>query len=109
MELPCQLVEFLRRPVRQGVPHARRRHLADPGGGLPAAYAGGLGAPPAVLTLASPVAGTVIGMTLLGEGIRGGLAGAALAAVSALVAGRGDILLTRTTTVEVARGIPAPA
>jgi hypothetical protein len=74
-----------------------------------AAYAGGLGAPLAVLTLANPVAGTVIGMTLLAEGIRGGLAGAALAAVSALVAARGVILLTRGTTVEVTRGVPAPA
>lgn len=76
-----------------------------------AAYAGGLGAPLAVLTLANPLAGTVIGMTLLGDGIRGGLAGAALAAVSALVATRGVVLLTRSaTSVEVARGgLPHPA
>lgn len=68
------------------------------------AYRGGLGAPLAVLTLANPVAASVIGLALLGEGLRGGPAGVAAALAGAVVAGRGVVLLTRT-----ARTAPAGA
>ncbi|MFE3825310.1 DMT family transporter, partial [Streptomyces sp. NPDC059092] len=60
------------------------------------AYRGGLGAPLAVLTLANPVAASVIGLALLGEGLQGGELGVAAALVGAVVAGRGVVLLTRT-------------
>ncbi|MGJ5831073.1 hypothetical protein [Streptomyces ossamyceticus] len=59
------------------------------------AYRGGLGAPLAVVTLTNPVAAAVIGLSLLGEGLRGGAAGVLLALAGAVVAGRGVVLLTR--------------
>jgi hypothetical protein len=59
------------------------------------AYRGGLGAPLAVVTLANPLAAALIGVTLLGEGLRGGTAGVLLAAAGALVAARGVVVLTR--------------
>ncbi|WEH14255.1 hypothetical protein [Streptomyces sp. VNUA24] len=59
------------------------------------AYRGGLGAPLAVVTLANPLAAALIGLTLLGEGLRGGAAGVLLASAGALVAARGVVLLTR--------------
>ncbi|MFE2938236.1 DMT family transporter [Streptomyces sp. NPDC059255] len=63
------------------------------------AYRGGLGAPLAVLTLANPVAASVIGLVLLGEGLQGGPPGIAAALVGAVVAARGVVLLTRTAAV----------
>ena len=60
-----------------------------------AAYAGGLGAPLAVLTLADPVAAAAIGLTVLGERLHGGLPAAALAAVGAALASYGVVQLTR--------------
>jgi hypothetical protein len=61
------------------------------------AYQGGLGAPLAVVTLANPLAAAVIGLSLLGEGLRGGVAGVLLAAAGAAVAARGVVVLTRVT------------
>ncbi|MFI9168778.1 hypothetical protein [Streptomyces lincolnensis] len=64
------------------------------------AYRGGLGAPLAVVTLANPVAAAVIGLSLLGEGLRGGPAGVLLALAGAALAAWGVVLLSR---------VPAPA
>ncbi|MEV0179120.1 hypothetical protein AB0I54_07390 [Streptomyces sp. NPDC050625] len=61
------------------------------------AYRGGLGAPLAVVTLANPVAAAVIGLTLLGQGLRGGGAGVLLALAGAGLASWGVVLLTRQT------------
>ncbi|MET8946417.1 hypothetical protein ABZX30_23260 [Streptomyces sp. NPDC004542] len=61
------------------------------------AYRGGLGAPLAVVTLANPVAAAVIGLTLLGQGLRGGTAGVLLALAGAGLASWGVVLLTRAT------------
>ncbi|GAA1164082.1 hypothetical protein GCM10009654_21090 [Streptomyces hebeiensis] len=69
------------------------------------AYRGGLGAPLAVLTLANPVAAAVIGLSLLGERLQGGTAGAGAALMGAVVAARGVVLLTRVA----ANAAPAPA
>lgn len=60
------------------------------------AYRGGLGAPLAVVTLSNPVAASVIGLSLLGERLQGGAAGALLAAAGALLASWGVVLLSRT-------------
>ncbi|MEW2516353.1 hypothetical protein [Streptomyces sp. NPDC046870] len=65
------------------------------------AYRGGLGAPLAVVTLTNPVAAAVIGLTLLGQGLRGGAAGVLLALAGAGLASWGVVLLTRAA--------PAPA
>ncbi|MER7715527.1 hypothetical protein ABTX99_01045 [Streptomyces flaveolus] len=65
------------------------------------AYRGGLGAPLAVVTLANPVAAAVIGLSLLGERLRGGPAGVLLALTGAALAGWGVVQLSRAT--------PAPA
>ncbi|GGQ75339.1 DMT family protein [Streptomyces flaveolus] len=65
------------------------------------AYQGGLGAPLAVVTLANPVAAAMIGVSLLGERLRGGPAGALLALTGAALAGWGVVQLSRAT--------PAPA
>ncbi|MCI3238943.1 hypothetical protein [Streptomyces spinosisporus] len=59
------------------------------------AYKGGLGAPLAVLTLSNPVAASVIGLTLLGQGLRGGAAGVLLGLAGAALASWGVVLLTR--------------
>ncbi|MDX2527156.1 DMT family protein [Streptomyces europaeiscabiei] len=73
------------------------------------AYRGGLGAPLAVVTLANPLAAAVIGLSLLGEGLRGGVAGVSLAVAGAVVAARGVVLLTRVTpAVEIQPMGPAP-
>ncbi|MHC3471420.1 DMT family protein [Streptomyces sp. 7R007] len=61
------------------------------------AYRGGLGAPLAVVTLANPVAAAVIGLALLGQGLRGGAAGILLALAGAALAGWGVVLLSRAT------------
>ncbi|WP_394428982.1 DMT family transporter [Streptomyces sp. SGAir0957] len=60
------------------------------------AYQGGLGAPLAMVTLANPVAAAVIGLSLLGERLQGGVAGFALAGAGAVLAARGVVLLTRS-------------
>ncbi|MDX3728365.1 DMT family transporter [Streptomyces caniscabiei] len=80
------------------------------------AYRGGLGAPLAVVTLSNPLAAAVIGLSLLGEGLRGGVAGALLAVAGAVVAARGVVLLTRVTPEAAVRPMdharpagPAPA
>ncbi|MFF7750925.1 hypothetical protein ACFZCP_17045 [Streptomyces sp. NPDC007971] len=59
------------------------------------AYRGGLGAPLAVVTLANPLAAAVIGLTLLGQGLRGGADGVLLAMAGAALAAWGVVLLTR--------------
>ncbi|MFF2848672.1 DMT family transporter [Streptomyces sp. NPDC058001] len=59
------------------------------------AYRDGLGAPLALVTLANPVAAAVVGLTLLGERLQGGIAGLALAAVGAAAAARGVVILAR--------------
>lgn len=59
------------------------------------AYRGGLGAPLAVVTLSNPMAAAVIGLTLLGQGLRGGAAGVLLALAGAALAACGVVLLTR--------------
>ncbi|MFF3464494.1 hypothetical protein ACWCQN_25455 [Streptomyces sp. NPDC001984] len=59
------------------------------------AYRGGLGGPLAVVTLTNPVAAAVIGLTLLGQGLQGGVAGVLLALAGAAVASWGVVLLTR--------------
>ncbi|MEU6841925.1 hypothetical protein ABZ930_08645 [Streptomyces sp. NPDC046716] len=61
------------------------------------AYQGGLGAPLAMVTLANPVAAAVIGLSLLGERLQGGVAGYVLAGAGAVLAARGVLLLTRST------------
>ncbi|MFJ7067689.1 DMT family transporter [Streptomyces sp. NPDC101115] len=58
------------------------------------AYRGGLAAPLAVVNLSNPAAAAVIGVALLGETFRAGAWGWAVAAVAALVAARGVVLLT---------------
>ncbi|MFJ8826750.1 DMT family transporter [Streptomyces sp. NPDC102467] len=60
------------------------------------AYRGGLGAPLAMVTLANPVAAAVIGLSLLGERLQGGVAGIVLAGAGAVLAARGVLLLTRS-------------
>ncbi|MGW2492457.1 hypothetical protein ACWCV9_35345 [Streptomyces sp. NPDC001606] len=59
------------------------------------AYRGGLGAPLALVTLTNPTAAAVIGLTLLGQGLRGGAAGVLLALAGAGLAAWGVLLLTR--------------
>ncbi|WP_432090240.1 hypothetical protein [Streptomyces sp. NRRL F-5630] len=61
------------------------------------AYRGGLGAPLAVLTLANPVAAAVVGLSLLGERLRGGAPGLGLTLGGALVAAWGVVLLSRAS------------
>ncbi|MGW0212601.1 hypothetical protein ACWDZ8_45500, partial [Streptomyces sp. NPDC003233] len=51
----------------------------------------------AVVTLANPVAAAVIGLSLLGQGLRGGPAGVLLALAGAGLASWGVVLLTRVT------------
>ncbi|MFJ3304185.1 hypothetical protein ACIPSA_13840 [Streptomyces sp. NPDC086549] len=59
------------------------------------AYRGGLGAPLAVVTLVNPLAAAAIGLTLLGQGLQGGVAGVLLALAGAGLASWGVVLLTR--------------
>ncbi|MFF4799462.1 hypothetical protein ACFY1U_13725 [Streptomyces sp. NPDC001351] len=61
------------------------------------AYRGGLGAPLAMVTLSNPVAASLIGLTLLGQGLRGGPEGILLALAGAALASWGVVLLTRVT------------
>ncbi|MGW5283799.1 hypothetical protein ACWERI_30780 [Streptomyces collinus] len=60
------------------------------------AYRGGLGGPLAVVTLTNPVAAAVIGLSLLGQGLRGGTGGVLLGLAGAGLAAWGVVLLTRT-------------
>ncbi|MEV0977525.1 hypothetical protein [Streptomyces sp. NPDC049915] len=71
------------------------------------AYRGGLGAPLAVVTLANPVAAAVIGVSLLGERLQGGVLGILLALAGAGCAAWGVLLLSRATPQPA--GTPAPA
>ncbi|MFF1720250.1 DMT family protein [Streptomyces sviceus] len=73
------------------------------------AYRGGLGAPLAVVTLSNPLAAAVIGLSLLGEGLRGGAAGVLLALAGAGLAAWGVVLLTRTAPVPVDDDHPVAA
>ncbi|MFI1444931.1 hypothetical protein [Streptomyces fructofermentans] len=59
------------------------------------AYKGGLGAPLSVVTLANPLAAAVIGLSLLGERLRGGAPGLLLALAGAAVAACGVVTLSR--------------
>ncbi|MFE1438819.1 hypothetical protein [Streptomyces sp. NPDC058739] len=59
------------------------------------AYKGGLGAPLAVVTLANPVAAALIGLSLLGERLRGGPTGLLMALAGAGLAASGVVLLSR--------------
>ncbi|MFJ2116684.1 MULTISPECIES: DMT family transporter [unclassified Streptomyces] len=70
---------------------------------------GGLGAPLAVLTLANPVAASVIGLTLLGERLQGGAVGIAAALLGAVVAARGVVLLTRAPAAAPGTAQVAPS
>ncbi|MGW3953264.1 hypothetical protein ACWEKM_20640 [Streptomyces sp. NPDC004752] len=79
------------------------------------AYRSGLGAPLAVVTLANPVAAAVIGLALLGQGLRGGVDGVLLALAGAAVASWGVLLLTRVprpaadhAEAHPVAGMPAP-
>lgn len=76
------------------------------------AYAGGLGAPLAVLTLTNPLVSAVIGLSLLGERVQGGPAGTALALSGAALAARGIVLLSRPLPAQAeaptAAEVPAP-
>ncbi|MEU6818545.1 hypothetical protein [Streptomyces sp. NPDC046860] len=71
------------------------------------AYRGGLGAPLAVVTLANPLAASVIGLTLLGQDLGGGAVGILPALAGAALAARGVVLLTRATPA--AAPVPPPA
>ncbi|MFJ4695999.1 hypothetical protein [Streptomyces sp. NPDC088766] len=73
------------------------------------AYRGGLGAPLAVVTLANPVAAAVIGLTLLGERLQGGAAGALLAVAGAGLSAWGVVLLSRATPEPATGPAPVPA
>lgn len=73
------------------------------------AYRGGLGAPLAMVTLSNPVAASLIGLTLLGQGLRGGPEGILLALAGAAVASRGVVLLTRATPAPVDEDHPVAA
>ncbi|AWW36717.1 membrane protein [Streptomyces sp. AS58] len=68
------------------------------------AYRGGLGAPLALVTVANPAAAAVIGLSLLGERLRGGGAGTVPALAGAALASWGVVLLSRA-----ARPGPSPA
>lgn len=68
------------------------------------AYRGGLGAPLATSTLANPLTAALIGVWLLGEGVRGGVPGLLLAAAGGLTAARGVLLLTRAAARPERRG-----
>ncbi|MFD8809873.1 hypothetical protein [Streptomyces sp. NPDC059597] len=70
------------------------------------AYRGGLGAPLAVVTLANPVAAAVIGLTLLGQGLKGGTSGILLGVTGALLASWGVVVLTRVTPSPAASAPP---
>lgn len=69
---------------------------------------GGLAAPLAMVSVANPVVATTVGMLMLGEGFRFGIAGAVLALVAAAFVTRGVIGLA-TRTAAPARVTAPPA
>jgi drug/metabolite transporter (DMT)-like permease len=73
------------------------------------AYRSGLGGPLALLTLVNPVAASVIGISLLGEGFQYGTTGTLIALAGAVAAARGVILLSRTQSHQDRPGRPASA
>ncbi|MFJ5780089.1 hypothetical protein [Streptomyces sp. NPDC093094] len=73
------------------------------------AYRGGLGAPLATVTLANPVAAALIGLSLLGERLRGGPAGVLTALAGAALASWGVVQLSRGTRRDTERAVPGPA
>ncbi|OSC62278.1 hypothetical protein B5181_25020, partial [Streptomyces sp. 4F] len=73
------------------------------------AYRGGLGAPLAVVTLANPVAAAVIGLSLLGERLRGGAGGVLLALAGAALAAWGVVQLSRATPARIDDAGPVAA
>ena len=73
------------------------------------AYRSGLGGPLALLTLVNPVAASVIGVSLLGEGFQYGSTGSLIALAGAVAAARGVILLSRPQSHQDLPGRPAPA
>ncbi|MGW3512023.1 hypothetical protein [Streptomyces sp. NPDC000994] len=73
------------------------------------AYRDGLGAPLAVLTLTNPAAAALIGLTLLGQGLRGGATGVLLASAGAALASWGVVALSRATPRPTdANPVPGP-
>ncbi|MGP4092006.1 hypothetical protein, partial [Streptomyces sp. KR55] len=72
------------------------------------AYRAGLGAPLAVVTLSNPVAAALIGLSLLGERLRGGPAGILAAATGAALAARGVVLLSRASRPVSPRAVVPP-
>jgi uncharacterized membrane protein len=72
------------------------------------AYRGGLGAPLATATLVNPATAAAIGLLLTDDHLRGGGTGFVIALAAAVVAGRGVVLLTRTSVAPSA-AIPAMA
>ncbi|GAA5049349.1 DMT family protein [Streptomyces similanensis] len=72
------------------------------------AYRGGLGAPLAVVTLANPVAAAVIGLTLLGQGLHGGVRGVLFALAGAALASWGVVELSRATPRAEEAALPDP-
>ncbi|MFG2115497.1 DMT family transporter [Streptomyces sp. NPDC048718] len=74
-----------------------------------AAYQGGLAAPLAVVNIANPTAAAVIGVALLGETFRAGSWGWLVAALAALMAGRGVLLLTAGLEPETGSGAESGA
>ncbi|MEU9955865.1 hypothetical protein [Streptomyces sp. NPDC050982] len=74
------------------------------------AYRSGLGGPLALLTLVNPVAASVIGISLLGEGFQYGTAGTLIALAGAVAAARGVVLLSRPQPrYDLSGGRPASA
>ncbi|MFF5157369.1 hypothetical protein ACFY3N_14105 [Streptomyces sp. NPDC000348] len=73
------------------------------------AYRGGLGAPLAVVTLTNPLAAAVIGLSLLGERLRGGPAGILLALTGAGLASWGVLLLSRAAPRPAGAPVAPPA
>ncbi|AXK34461.1 hypothetical protein DVA86_19245 [Streptomyces armeniacus] len=69
---------------------------------------GGLAAPLATATVVNPVVAATVGILLLEEGFRYGAPGALTALAGALLAGRGLIILTGTSTAQSAAEHTAP-
>jgi hypothetical protein len=67
----------------------------------------GLAAPLATVSVTNPLVAAVAGMVLFGESIRFGAAGAAFAAVAALVMGWGVVGLARRSAESSSTGVPA--
>ncbi|MQY11388.1 hypothetical protein SRB5_15040 [Streptomyces sp. RB5] len=74
-----------------------------------AGYGNGLGAPLATSNLVNPAVSAAIGIALLGEHFALGTPGAAIAALTGLVAAYGVLLLTRQTPAPTWTETPVPA